>query len=177
MEEKRIAPRKALSDPSKADGVLLVLAGLALLLWPASVLHVLVRILGGAVLLYGAFRCVLWFRANASTRNGLDLALGLGIALLGLALLIFPAFFEKILFLVIGAVTAYGAVLLGLKLLRLRGGDRKKQIVTAIFGVALLALAVLIFVNPSSFGHFLLRLQGLALLLQGVSSLLLKPKK
>ena len=172
-EEKRT---RRVTGNDSIDGLLLLLLGLILVIWPQSAMHVVVMILGGAIALFGVARCVVFFQPGMTGRQGKDLLGAVIMVVLGIAMLVKSGFFVGILYLIIGAVVALGCVLMGLKVLRLRGGDKLQQILATVFGVALLILAVLIFVNPSSLGSFLFRLQGIALLVEGVSMILVKPR-
>ena len=164
-----------ISGNDQFDGVLLLLFGLILLIWPRSAVHLAVMVIGGGIVLYGISRCVTWFRSASSVRNPVDLAIGLALTALGIAMLVKAKFFAGILYLAVGALVAFGVLLIALKLLRMRGEDKKKMILPTVFGVLLLGLAITIFLNPSSLGNFILRLQGIGLLLEGASMLLVKP--
>ena len=173
--ENRQRKTRSISGNDQFDGVLLLLMGAVLLIWPSSAVHLAVKVIGGGVALYGIGRCVSWFRSGTSVRNPVDLGISLAIVALGIAMLAKSKFFAGILYLAVGALVAFGVVLIALKLLRMRGGDKQKMILPTVFGAALLVLAVVIFLNPSSLGNFLLRLEGIALLVDGVSTLLVKP--
>ncbi len=167
--------RRKISGNDQFDGVLLLLFGAILLIWPSSAVHLAVMVIGGGVALYGISRCVAYFRSASSVRNPVDLGISLALTALGIAMLAKSKFFAGILYLAVGALVAFGAVLLGLKLLRMRGGDRKRMILPTVFGVLLLGIAITIFLHPSALGNFLLRLQGIGLLLEGLSMLVVRP--
>ena len=171
MTENR--SKKQLTGNDSIDGLLLILLGGVLLLWPETLLHVAVMIVGGALVLMGVLACVRYFRSKERILRGL--IIGLLMAALGIAMLCASDFFASILYLAVAAMTAFGVVLMAMKVLQ--RGEKKQTILAIVFGVALLVLAVLIVIKPASFGNFLLRLEGIALIIEGASMLIVKPRQ
>lgn len=168
MAERR--ERKRLPGGEAGDGLLLVLLGAVLLLWPEELLHVVVMIVGGALVLLGGLSCVRYFRSEVKVSR--SLIIGIIMAALGVAMLCASGFFAGILYLAVAALVAFGVFLMARKVLQ--RGERRQTILATVFGVALLVLAVLIIIHPSSFGNFLLRLQGIALIVEGAAILIVK---
>lgn len=165
--------KKRLTGNDSIDGLLLILLGGVLLLWPQTLLHIAVMIVGGALVLMGVLACVRYFRSKDRVLRGL--IIGLAMTALGIAMLCASDFFASILYLAVAALAAFGVVLMVMKIFQ--RGEKKITILAAVFGVALLVLAVLIVVKPASFGNFLLRLEGIALIIEGASMLIVKPRQ
>ena len=86
----------------------------------------------------------------------------------GIALIAASEFFINLFFVITGIMLVYGAFLMFFRAVQLR---REKGIMFAlsiIFGIIYTILAVIIFMNPEGFAQFVTRIQGIALIFEGL---------
>lgn len=154
-------------------GVLAIILGVVLVMWPEAAIIYMIMVIGACVLLPGIYSIVGYFLRNkenevTSPMFPLD---GLGSLLLGAWLLIMPHFFVNILMYLLGAVL----VLAGIQQIATLIRARKWSIVPYGFYVLpslILLVGILILVYPMDVMANTLTVFGVATLFYGVNELI-----
>ena len=153
-----------------ADAVLLIILGIILLIWPGQTLEVSCRIIGTALLLIGAVKIAQYFLdKNGDGRSLPDLLVGIVLALLGLWLIVNPAFFIGIVPYVTAVVIAYGAVISLVNAIRKKKENAPGSTAAIILAAVTLLLAVVVMLHPQVFSRIIVQLIGISLLVEGVT--------
>ena len=90
----------------------------------------------------------------------------------GIILILQADFFVEIFFVVTGLLLAYGAILMFVRLIQLRRVKGPMFYFSLVFGIINLIFAVLILINPEQFASFSTRLQGAALVIEGIGMII-----
>ena len=133
--------------------------------------------MGGVCAAVGLIHCIVFFTRKTGERNPVDLIVGIIQLALGIVMLVKPDFFVSFFYFAIGVLTAYGCILMAIQFFRLRKLDRFRYWSALIFGLLLLGLAIVVFLNPASFGGFLFRLHGIAMIVEGLSLIFVMSRK
>ena len=154
-------------------GVLAIILGVVLVMWPEAAIIYMIMVIGACFLLPGIYSIVgyfLWNKENEVTSPMFPLD-GLGSLLLGAWLLIMPHFFVNILMYLLGAVL----VLAGIQQIATLIRARKWSIVPYGFYVLpslILLVGILILVYPMDVMANTLTVFGVATLFYGVNELI-----
>ena len=160
---------KALFRSYLFDGILLIILGIMLLLWPESALVALCTIIGCTLIVLSLFKFISFFSDVSGLRSGGVLFVGLLQLVAGIALVVNPGFFIAWFQIIVGIMLFYGAVLLFVNAWDLRDAKGSEFAATIIFAVLMLILAVIIIINPISFAAFIVSLEGISLIIEGLS--------
>ena len=157
------------------DAVLLIILGVVLLVYPQSSLDFMLHWAGILLLVMGGAK-IIWYFLKSDRRENDALAVSIGQALLGLALLIAPGFFKGILPFLTGVLIAYGAIVSLLRSLKARKlGIRASGTVTILSVITLvlaLGIGIYMIMHPVAVTGLIIRAIGASLLLEGVTMLL-----
>lgn len=152
------------------EGVVLILFGLIMLLWPSTAKVVISVLLGIILLILGAL-LVLGFLRSYSTAHPMSLFAGLLAFALGLEMIIHPSTFIVVVQVVMSITLIYSSILLILQAYRLRSERGTLFYVTIAFAVAALAFAVLILIKPLGVAKVFIQFKGFSLILEGLAAL------
>ena len=154
------------------DIVLLVL-GIAFIIWPNNAAELLTRIVGIIILVLAIIEVVIFLRSK--TRESWEIAgfvVAIIFGLFGLWLVINPGWLVQFTNYIFGTIIAvYGlfGVISSLKFSRKAGG---LWWIGLIMSVTALALAILIFLNPTWISNFVMIIIGVTLIIAAVSGVL-----
>lgn len=154
------------------EGIILAALGIAMLVWPEWSLKVLCVVLGGVIATMGFIRFALFLINQYYKNKALDLVIGIVQMAFGLALIAASDFFISLFFIITGIVLIYGAFLMFLRAFQLRSVGGAMLIMSIVFAVLTLGLAVLIFINPIQFAEIITRIQGAALVIEGIGMII-----
>lgn len=154
------------------DGIILALLGIAMLAWPNEALKVLCYVSGGLLAVMGFIRLALFLMSSKEERLFSVLILALVQLAAGIILILQAGFFVEIFFVVTGLLLAYGAILMFVRLIQLRRVKGPMFYFSLVFGIINLIFAVLILINPEQFASFSTRLQGAALVIEGIGMII-----
>jgi len=153
-------------------GIISVLLGVLLILWPGHASHYLVIAIGLFFLLPGLLSVFNYFISGKKERASSSFPVeGAGSLLLGVLLLVFPAFFISILMYLLGVLSIIGGI--GLIIYLLSG--RKKAVVSFwyyVLPVLITITGVLILANPEKVVENTFIIFGVVCILFGVSLLI-----
>ena len=151
------------------DGILLVLLGLVLLLLPKVSLTVLCVIVGVALIVMGLIKLI-FFAANVNgARRWFDIPIGLIQLAVGFWMIIDSDLFINLFQIVTGIILIYGSLLLFMNALALREFRGVFYWLSIVFGAICAVLGIIILVNPAAFATFMMQLQGVALVVEGLA--------
>ena len=151
------------------DGILLILLGLVLLIFPDTSLSTFCMVAGVVLAIMGLVK-IIFFAANlGGVRRGVDIPIGLAQIALGVALIVKPGFFISLFQIVVGVILVYGSLLMVTRAFRLREVRGPLFTLSIVFGVLTLVLGVVILVNPAQTAAFIVQLMGAALVVEGLS--------
>ena len=145
--------------------VVYVIFGLVVSLFGQSILLTAVRVFGGAILVYGIWQLVDYFRGvNTQTAA---LIIGIAGGIVGLILLLNPAVLVSVFPTLVGAVLVFNGIFGVFKGLRLKNSGLPWAGVT-IASVVLAACGLFLMFSPMTAVSFVFRVCGILLIIQGV---------
>ena len=151
------------------DGILLVALGLVLLLLPKVSLTILCVIIGVALIIMGLIKLI-FFAANVNgVRRIADIPVGIIQLVLGFWLIIDSSLFINLFQIVTGVILIYGSLLMFVHAFALREIRGAFYWLSLVFGILCAVLGIVIVVNPAGFAAFMMQLQGVALIIEGLA--------
>ena len=154
-----------------ADAVLLILIGLFLFIRPYGTLAFVCRLMGIVLLVMGAVKGAAYYRYEAD-RSLTSFLIGVLQCLVGIALIIRPAYFISLFPLVAGLVIAYGAVVSIAKLVELRKYGLELYPPEMMMAVVTLILAVIVILHPAMISVSITQIIGVGMILEGLTLVL-----
>ena len=150
--------------------VIWCMLGAVLLLWANLSARLLCYLLGGALLVHGVSQALPALRGGErQPRLLLEVVVGVAIALAGGWAIVWPGTAEKLIPVILGAVTViHGAEELGLALRMRRSGATAAR-PALILAVVTLALGGVLILRPAFLADLLLRVTGACLLFDGAA--------
>lgn len=149
------------------SSIVFLVLGVLLLIAPAAMLDLYVRIIGAVLLLGAIVRLVAYFVEKAENRVPLSLILGVVSAAIGIFFLAAPGVVTRVLAYVFGAILILNSLLDLVIAVRLPSG----KLVAALLSLLGLVLGVLVIVNPRAFSDFITRLIGATLIYESIVSI------
>ena len=154
------------------DGIIIALLGLAMLVWPNEALKVLCCVSGGSLAVMGFVRLALFLMSSKENKTISALIIAIFQLAIGIVLIIWADLFVRFFFIVTGLILAYGAILMFVRLIQLRRVKGPMFYFSMVFGIINLVFAVLVLINPEQFASFSTRLQGAALVIEGIGMII-----
>ena len=155
------------------DGIILILIGVVLLVWPQETLNLAVRIIGGAVAAMGACKLLMHFIKKEEERKIGKLLIGILQVVLGIVLLLKPELFISFIPVIVGVLLLYGGIVLLPAAWKARKNDTNNAKIALIISVVYILLAVICFVNPAAFAAYIMKFNGIVLIFEGLSIVIL----
>ena len=153
------------------DGLLLTALGVVVIIWPETALKIFCIISGAVIAAMGLIRCIVFFVNKNGDHTAWDLILGIIQIALGVVLIIARESIIKSFFILSGILLLYGALMMIIQGIMLRK-DKKALVACIIFAVIMIALGVIVLINPASFAKFVTRLQGASLVVEGIGMII-----
>lgn len=148
-----------------------LLLGAALVMWPHLSVNLAVQVIGGFIAFLGLVSVLLALRASGSAYMAASLSSALITVLFGVLLLVYPAFFAKVLMFLVGLVL----FIFGVGQVVVLGGARQYVSVPVLsYVLALLSAAagIVIIFNPFESVETVMIFMGAAIFVYGVSSMI-----
>ena len=158
------------------DGLLLIVLGVVMLVRPDVALQSLCLLAGILLCVMGAIKAVVFFVNKNGDKTPALLILGIVQLLLGIALIVKPGLFLQIFQFVVAVLLVYGACLMFVQAMLLRHLKGFFFFTSLICGLVMVILAAIIFANPAAFAAIMTQLEGISLIIEGLSTLLLLRK-
>ena len=154
------------------SALIMIIAGVLLFVYPATSLLAAVRLLGVAVLLYGAFGLVANLSRKSGERSVLALAYSAIVAILGIIIIASPDFIISVFPIVAGVLIAISGVESLMKALSLKKSGDAQWTLLMILSLITIAFGILIFANPFGTQATLVRVFACGLVYDGVVNLI-----
>lgn len=152
---------------------LIIVFGLALLIWPGQTTGLILNFVGGILMAIGAFLIIRYYiRSRKAMVRNMDLGFGITAAVLGLLVYLMKGFLLSIV------PTIIGVVLLVLGFLKLQTAlDFRRTNVfrwqfQLIISIISMVMGLVILINPFGTALLMTRMIGAAILIEGVQDLL-----
>ncbi|MEG1523919.1 MAG: DUF308 domain-containing protein [Clostridia bacterium] len=149
-----------------------ILVGLVLIIWPEQSRLTICYVLGGALLIYGAYRIIAYFsRSDIVAAMQFGVAIGIACVLLGILLLFKAKFVVTVFGVIVGATLIIDSILrLQVSFdIRRMGGVHWTPV--CICALCMLTLGVLLLLNPFKVIATATILSGIALVIDGILTL------
>ncbi len=160
---------KSLFKSAVFDGALLIVFGLILVLFPRVSLQVLCAVLGAILIAMSILKFVALPNIPGTFGRAMEALVALIELVLGFALIVQADFFISLFQVIIGVVLVFGSLLLLFHAYEIRSLGGSWFVCSIVAGVLVLALGVLVILNPAEFAEIAFQLQGIALIIEGVS--------
>lgn len=154
------------------DGILTILLGVAMIIWPGEALKWVFIVAGIAVGVFGLVKTIIFFADKKHEHTAPELVASICEILLGIALAVFSWFFVTVFHYFIAIVLAFSAVVLLVNAIMLRDDGGIMMILSIVFAVVSAALSVLLFVRPMWVAEIEVRLGGIALIIEGLAMII-----
>lgn len=157
------------------DAILLLVLGVILLVRPNETELLLIRLFGLLALILGAIKIIGFLtEKEKEDRNVPRFLLGILEVVCGIALLATPNVFLAAVPIIAGIVIVLGALLSLAQAVRLLRSGEQKPLATPAFILAIvtLVLGVIVLLHPTVVANVIVRLIGLAMLVEGAALLL-----
>ena len=146
------------------DALLLIALGVVILVWPEQSLKALCICIGTILVLMGIAKILAYIADKTAQKSPLNVLFGLFQIALGAAFIIKSSYFINAFQIITGVILLYGSILMLLQAIRMRKTGGPLFVLSAVFGILTLALAVVIILNPAAFASFLTQLHGVCLM-------------
>ncbi|MBQ7499886.1 MAG: DUF308 domain-containing protein [Clostridia bacterium] len=153
-------------------GLVFVALGVIMLIWPDKSLKILCIVLGVLFAIVGLVMVMTYILSKRDDAHSFILLSGLIQIALGIALMAKPEFFIEVFQIFIGIIMLYGCVLMFIHAYQLKGVKGPIYWLSIIFATITLALSVIMLINPSAFASFIVQLEGVALVVEGLSMII-----
>lgn len=171
----RFIPRKLQSSPAILSIVLIVL-GLILAIWPRATLNIAVTVLAIGLLIGGVSSFLAWQRNKQST-TPVDGVIGAAAAIGGLVLLIWPSLIINIIPTVLALAILFNGLVNLFKALDLKKVGHPSWPSSLVMAVITIVAAIFVFANPAFIANNIVRVVGLVLIYNGLTSLFIATRK
>ena len=151
----------------------MVIAGVLLFIYPATSLTAAVRLLGFAIVLYGAIGLVANLTQKKENRSSLSLAYFAVFALAGIIIIANPGFIISMFPIIAGVLVAVNGIESLIRTLKLKKRNHDRWLLMLILAVITIAFGILTFVNPFATQALLVRVFACGLIYDGVVKLFL----
>lgn len=154
------------------EAIVFAIIGVAMLINPMGVLTVITFVLGGALLLLGAYRTVSGFITSSDYGGGwLDVVFGLVNILIGILFIVYPSgsiVGLMYIFILLFMAKAISALIFAINMVRVRFGH---YVFNLIMAIILVCLAVILLFNPLAGALAVIMLMAFMLLVYAVTDL------
>lgn len=154
------------------DGILLIVLGLVMIIWPNESLKTLCIIIGAVLGIMGLIKIIVFFTKASEFRTAGEIIVGIIELAFGIALIAASGFFITVFQYIIGVILAYGAITMFINASNTSGLSKGMSTMSIIFGVLTALLALIIFFKPAAFASFMVQLEGVALMIEGIASII-----
>ena len=154
------------------DGLIFVALGTVMLVWPESSLKILCIVLGALLGVVGLVMVMTFILNRRDDAHSFGLLSGLIQIALGVALIVKPEFFINVFQIFVAIIMLYGCILMFIHAYQIRSEKGIVYWLSIIFAVITLILAVLMLINPEAFASFMVQLEGVSLIVEGLSMII-----
>lgn len=145
------------------DGLLLILLGVAMLIWPEESLKIPCVIIGAVLAIMGLIKVIAFIAKKSKGSSGFWV--GIAQIAVGCAFIFASDFFISFFHYIIAFILLYGAVMMFINAFNLRKVFGMMFLASLIFAIITTILAIVIIINPFIF----VQLRGIALIIEGLA--------
>ncbi len=160
------------------DSVLLIVLGLALILFGDKMLEVNFMVVGIVLIVIGVYKIAMYFiRRYRENEKGVKyervnsvwaVIFGVIDIAAGVLLIVFRVQLVKFFPFVAAAILAYGAVIMIIRAIKLAKKETGKFLASLILGIIALVLAVIVFMHPAILIDVMTYAAGIAMIVEGI---------
>ena len=161
-------------DKYHLDGIILLIIGLFMLLWPQASLKILCVLIGIVLIISGGLTLYNGWKMN--DLKGGKLASGIIQIVLGILLIILSWFFVSVILILAGLVLIARCVVLFMRAWQQRYERGADFVISLVIAVIILILGIIMIVNPAGTAAFVAQLAGIALMIIGLAAIFM-PKQ
>lgn len=147
-----------------------IVLGLVLLLFPGIALRTACIILGVVVLIYGIMRIIDYTKSSGSN-SGVDLLIGIALAVVGMFLIISPTFFLNIIPIILGIYIVLEGIFDIKRAVDLKKAGYERWWLALVVAIVVTVLGAILIFNPWGTNQMVVRILGIALIVEGASTL------
>ena len=161
-----------------ADSIILITLGLVMLIWPQWSLKIIFTWGGIGLIIMGVVKEVIYFtKKDKEERRVTDLLVGLLLIIIGIFAIVKAEFLSLHFPIVAAILVAYGAIVMIVRAVKLKDGDKNKFVLSLVLGIVTLVLAVVIFSEPVIFADLITQFAGVAMIIEGIALLIVMAQK
>ena len=160
------------------DAILLIALGLVMLIWPQWSLKIIFTWIGIGLIVLGAIKGILYFaKKDKSERRITNLLVGLLQLVAGIFVIAKAEYLASHFPIVMAILLAYGAIIILIRAIRLKDGNKNTFTLTLVLGIVTLILAVVVFVHPVLLANVMMQATGVSMIIEGVALLIVLSHK
>ena len=148
-----------------------VALGIALIVWPAASIYVFCYVLGGVTAAYGLWQIYRFISHREERYATLSLMVGIVALALGICFFVKPELFASILPFILGLYLIFDGVVKLQAAIDIKKEGYQKWGILLLLAVLMIALGVVILLNPFQSAQVLITFIGVCMLLDGVINL------
>lgn len=148
-----------------------VALGIALIVWPAASINVFCYVLGGVTAAYGLWQIYRFISHREERYATLSLMVGIVALALGICFFVKPELFVSILPFILGLYLIFDGVVKLQAAIDIKKEGYQKWGILLLLAVLMIALGVVILLNPFQSAQALITFIGICMLLDGVINL------
>ena len=163
---------KGLKANYTVSAMLCIAFGLVLLVWPGTTTRIVCMLLGGVLLIYGAFQVVICLmnRERTFLSQGM-LILGIVLSVIGLWILLRPDMIIMAVPVIVGVVILIHGVHNVIQAVELQRENYDKWWLALLLGILTVAFGGMLVFNPFAAVEMAVRMIGISLIYDGVSDM------
>lgn len=162
---------KSIRNSLVTTSVLYIMAGVALMVFPATALNLVCTLIGAVTLVYGAIRIVSYFKDGGSYSNRFDLFIGVLLAAAGIFLLVCPQFIVSLIPIGLGIYILVDSFTAVKKSLDMKALGFEKWWISFLLALLLAIFGAVMIFNPFGTLTSLVVFIGLGFVFDGVYTL------
>lgn len=148
-----------------------VALGVALIIWPATSINVFCYVLGGVTAVYGLWQVYRFISHRDERYSTLSLMVGIVALALGICFFVKPELFASILPFILGLYLIFDGVVKLQASIDIKKDGYEKWGILLLLAVLMIALGVVILLNPFQSAQVLITFIGICMLADGVINL------
>lgn len=154
------------------DGLILVALGVTMLIWPSGSLKILCIVIGGLLGIVGLVMALSYIINKRDDAHSFSLLSGIVQIALGISMIVKPDFYINVFQILTAIIMLYGCILMFIHAYKLKSEKGAIYILSIVFAFLTLLLAIIMLINPSAFASFIVQLQGVSLIIEGLSMII-----
>lgn len=158
----------------RLNGIILILVGLFMLLWPEASLKILCIAVGVILIITGVVKLVHYYQTKPLNPEQKELILGIVFLVLGILLIVISRFFVSVFLILAGIALVIGCVLMFLKAWQTHKEKGPEFMLSLVIGILILVLGIVMIINPVGTAAFVIQICGVALMIMGLAAVFMK---